>query len=66
MRKAPKLTFPQTCMTANFYDVACDHPNESFAQIMRRLLGTKGFQKTKNAELFKGECRKAFDLGRQK
>jgi hypothetical protein len=25
MRKAPKLTFPQACMTANFYAAACDY-----------------------------------------
>jgi hypothetical protein len=44
MRKAPKLTFPPTCMTAHFY-AACDYPKESFAQIRRRLLGAKGFQR---------------------
>jgi hypothetical protein len=64
MMKAPKLTFPQTCMTANFYDAACDFPKESFEKVTRRLLGIKGFP-TK-AAAFKKECRKAFDLGKQK
>ena len=41
MRKAPKLTFARTCMTANFY-AACAYPKESFAQITRRMLGAKG------------------------
>ena len=65
MRKALKLMFPQTCMTANFY-AACDFPKESFAQITCRMLGAKGFPKTEKPELYKGECRKAFDMGRQK
>jgi hypothetical protein len=55
---------PQTCMTANFYDAAGDFPNESFEQITRRMLGTGGFPRTKNAESFKRECRKAFNMGR--
>jgi hypothetical protein len=51
-------------MTANFYDAACDYPRESFEQITARMLGAKGFPKTKNVSLFKRECRKAFKLGR--
>jgi len=51
-------------MTANFYDAACDYPNESFAQVTRRMLGAKRFSGTKNADPFEGECRKAFNLGR--
>ena len=66
MRKTPRRTMPQTCMTANFYDAACDYPKETFAQITKRMFGTKGFPRTKNAELFKRECRKAFNLGRHK
>jgi hypothetical protein len=51
-------------MTANFYDAACDYPRESFEKIMRRMLGAKGFPRTAN--VFRRECRKAVDLGRQK
>jgi hypothetical protein len=53
-------------MTANFYDAALDYPRESFDQITRRMLGAKGFPRTKNAGAFERECRKTFDLGRQK
>jgi hypothetical protein len=59
------LTFAQACMTANFYDAACDYRNESFESITRRMVGTKGFPQTKNVESFKSECRKAFDMGRR-
>jgi hypothetical protein len=65
MRKTPKLTFPQTCMTANFCDAACDYPSESFEKITHRMLGTKGFPRTKNVNTFKRECRKAFNMGRR-
>ena len=65
-RKTPKLTMSQTCMTENFYDAACDCPRTSFAKITRRMLGSKGFSKTKSDEHFKRECRKALDLGRKK
>jgi len=51
-------------MTANFYDAAGDYPTESFEKITRRMLGTKGFPRTKNAEPSKRECRKAFNMGR--
>ena len=49
----------------NFYDAACDYPNESFEQIARRMLGQKWFPKTKNAKFFIRECREAFNLGRR-
>jgi hypothetical protein len=51
-------------MTANFYDAACDYPQETFEQITRRMLGAKGFPA--KATVYKKECRKAFDLGRKK
>jgi len=63
-RKTPNLTMPQTCMTANFYDAACDFPNETFEKIARRMLGAKGFLRKTIA--FKRECRKSFDMGRRK
>jgi hypothetical protein len=53
-------------MTANFYDAACDYPEESFEQITHRLLGAKGFPKTENADLFEQDCREAFKIGHQK
>jgi hypothetical protein len=49
---------------SNFYDAACDYPQDAFEQITRRLLGAEGF--AAKATAFKRECRKAFDLGRQK
>ena len=65
-RKTPNLRFLQTCMTANFYDAACDYPTESFEKITRRMLGIKGFPRTKTVESFRKECRVAFNMGRQK
>ena len=53
-------------MTANFYDAACDYPNESIEKITSRMLGTNGFPQMKNAESFRKECLAAFNLGRRK
>lgn len=61
-RKTPKLTMAQMCMTANFYDAACDYPRESAEQIKCRMLGAKGFPP--KATEFKKECRKAFELAK--
>jgi hypothetical protein len=44
--------------------MARTYPNENFEQIAARLLGAKGFPP--KATAYKRECRKAFDLGRQK
>jgi len=52
-------------MTANFYDAACDYPKESFEKVTRRMLGAKGFPRTRNAESFKRECRKDFNMGKR-
>ena len=59
-----RLTVTQTCMTANFYDVAIDHPKLSFDEALRRTLGPTGFPRTKNQKLFERECKKAFNLVR--
>ena len=55
---------PQTCMIANFYDAACDYPNEAFEKITRRTLGAAGFVGNKNRKLYEKESEKAFDLAR--
>lgn len=60
--KLGPLTFAQTCMTANFYDAACDFPNLTFGQITEKVIGKGGFPKTKNVALFRSECREAFNL----
>jgi hypothetical protein len=62
----PKLTVAQVCMSANFADAAFDYPRETFAQIAVRMLGPKGFPKTKNGARFKRECREVFNLERRK
>ena len=36
-RKTPTLTFPQTCMTASFYDSACDYPTACFWPCAARM-----------------------------
>ncbi len=40
------------------------YPDETFEEITSRTLGAKGFPRTANT--FKRECRKAFNLGKQK
>jgi hypothetical protein len=62
----PKLTVDQISMSANFADAAFDYPRETFAQVTVRMLGTKGFPKTKNGARFKSECREVFNLERGK
>lgn len=59
--KKVKLSFPQVCMTANFYDASVDFSCESFAQITKRLLGMKRFAGSQNAAAFRRECRKEFE-----
>jgi hypothetical protein len=51
-------------MTANFYDAACDYPNETFEKITRRMLGAAGFLGARNRKLYEKECKKAFNLAR--
>jgi hypothetical protein len=41
MQKTPKLTMPQTCMTANFYDAARDYPKEVLNRSRTECWGTK-------------------------
>jgi hypothetical protein len=53
-------------MSANFADAAFDYPRETFAQVTVRMLGAKGFPKTKNGARFKRECREVFNLERGK
>jgi hypothetical protein len=62
--KPPELDFEQIEMLANFYDAACDYPQESFEQVTRRLLGIKGFMD--KSAVFKQDCRNSFERGRQK
>ena len=64
-QKTPKLTVEQTCIYASFCDAAGDYAKPSFTRITRQLLGKKGFPKTKGGEVFKQECRKAFNMGRR-
>jgi len=35
---ARKLSLEETDLAVNFYDVACDHPKESFIQIAKRVV----------------------------
>jgi hypothetical protein len=53
-------------LAASFYDTACDFPSEQFGQITRRVLGSKGFAVFPNAEAFRNECLRMFNLARSK
>jgi hypothetical protein len=58
---APSLSMEQVDLAVNFYDVANDHPNESFTQIAKRVM-PRGW--TKASAAFKREARRMFTLAR--
>ena len=58
---ARNLSLEQTDLAVNFYDVANDHPNESFTQIAKRVM-PRGWIKA--SAVFKREARRMFDLAR--
>jgi hypothetical protein len=63
-RKRPAasgLPMEQSDLAVNFYDVACDHPNESFVQITKRVIPRK---LNEASAAFKQEARRMFNLGR--
>jgi hypothetical protein len=55
------LSLEQTDLAVNFYDVANDHPNESFVQIAKRVM-PRGWVKASG--VFKREARRMFNLAR--
>jgi hypothetical protein len=59
-KRKSKNPFPLS-EAAVFYDAAVDHPRESFALIVKRVV-PKGFPATTAA--FKAEARRMFDLAR--
>jgi len=66
-RKSKKTIFPsvpltqiQNKMVANFYIAASEFPDETFDEIIKRMMGINGFPKTKNVKEFKRQCRKSF------
>jgi hypothetical protein len=64
--KTIRLAPTQQDCPANFSDASFDYPNESFEQVTRRLLGSKGFPKTKTGAAFKKVCRQVFNRERRK
>ena len=61
---APNLTFEQIEMLANFGGSAFHYPELSFEEIAKKL--GVDFTQAKNGKTWEAECRKAFDLERQK
>jgi hypothetical protein len=60
-RSTPRgLPLEQTDLAVSFYDMAADHPKESFAQIAKRVV-PRGFGRTKTSGAFRREARKMFD-----
>jgi hypothetical protein len=57
------LPLSQLDVAIYFYDMAADHPHESFEQITKRLL-PRGFGRSKTAPAFKREAKKMYDLAR--
>jgi hypothetical protein len=55
------LSLGQTDLAVNFYDVANDHPYESFIQISKRVM-PRGWIKASAA--FRREARRMFNLAR--
>lgn len=63
-RKRPAATdlpMEQSDLAVNFYDVACDYPNESLVQIAKRVVPQKW---NKASAAFKREARRMFNLAR--
>jgi hypothetical protein len=58
------LSFEQSDLAVNLYDVANDHPDENFSQITARVVGIHGFGKSKTAAAFEREARRMFNLVR--
>jgi hypothetical protein len=55
------LSMEQTDLAVSFYDMAADYPNETFAQIAKRVM-PRGWIKASAA--LKREARKMYDLAR--
>jgi hypothetical protein len=55
------LSLEQTDLAVNFYDVANDHPDESFVQIAKRVMPRKW---NEASAAFKREARRMFNLAR--
>jgi hypothetical protein len=55
------LPLSQLDVAISFYDLAADHPHESFEQITKRLL-PRGFGRSRTAAAFEREARKMFNL----
>jgi hypothetical protein len=56
-----RLSLLQIDLAVSFYDMAADYPNETFAQIAKRV-APRGWSKTSAA--FRKEARKMYDLAR--
>jgi hypothetical protein len=59
--RTAKLSFAQQELAVTFYDVACDQPSETFAQIAKRVM-PQGWIKASAA--FRREARKMFNNAR--
>jgi hypothetical protein len=57
------LPLSQLDVAISFYDMAADHPHESFERITKRLL-PRGFGRSKTATAFEHEARRMFNLAR--
>ena len=57
------LPLSQLDAAISFYDMAADHPHDSFEQITTRLL-PRGFGRSKTAAAFEREARRMFKLAR--
>jgi hypothetical protein len=64
-RRLSILTSRQTRLIVDFYYGSTAYPGADFHQVTARLLGARGFGRSELAELFKRECLRAFDLGKQ-
>ncbi len=52
-QKSPKLTFPQTCMKANFYDASVDWPRLGFSKVASDVR-TNGISRNERREGVQG------------
>jgi hypothetical protein len=62
--RAQFLTLRQSRVIVRFHEASLAFPDEDFPGITTRLLGAKGFGKSRSAVFFERECLRAFNLGR--
>jgi len=62
-RKRPVLTLAEKLMVLKFTEDPLGYPREKFDNVVKRLLGPKGFPDGENRAFFIRQCRRAYRIG---